>query len=233
MKLLLVEDEALVSNFVKLVLREEGHSVDVVRTTGEARDVAAVHDHDALIVDFHLPDGTGLDVVQAVRGRGSPVPILMLSGVGDEDTVVACLDAGADGYLTKPFGVAELKARVRALVRRAAPVPEDRLQLGSFVMERLARRVRVNGREISLTPREFALAEYLLLRGGTPVSRGELLEKVWEMNFDPGSNLVDVHVARLRGKLQRAGADVSIETVRGVGFMLVEDPPTATEPHRT
>jgi two-component system, OmpR family, response regulator len=221
MRLLVIDDDKLLADYIRLALQEDGHAVDVAHTAAEGRTNALVFSHDAIVLDFNLPDGSGLEVVEAIRGKGRSTPILMLTARDDKEDVIRCLDAGADDYLSKPFVIGELRARVRALVRRGGAVRNEQVTFGDLSLDRLQRRITREARELPLTPKEYSLLEFFLLNTGRVVTRTELLEKVWDMHFDPGSNVVDVHVARLRGKLQRASSQVSISTVRGSGFMLV------------
>jgi DNA-binding response OmpR family regulator len=220
-KLLVVDDDTLIADFVRLALKEDGHSVDVAHTGAEGRTLALVHDYDVVVMDYVLPDGSGVDVVRDIRARGRATPVLMLTGRTGKDDVIRGLDAGADDYLVKPFVVGELLARIRALGRRAgAARADDARAFGGVAVDRLRRTITADGRKLSLTPKEYTLLEYFLLNPDRVVTRSELLEKVWEMQFDPGSNVIDVHVARLRSKLQRAAPGVSLATVRGAGFIL-------------
>jgi two-component system, OmpR family, response regulator len=157
-----------------------------------------------------------------MRRDGDATPILMLTARTGTDNLVAGLDSGADDYLTKPFNVRELLARLRALTRRGGATRTDELAVGTLTLNRVNHRVRIGGRPLRLTPKEYRLLEYFMLRAGEVVSRTELLEKVWDMHFDPQSNIVDVHVARLRSKLKRHPAAAQLETVRGFGFRLLD-----------
>ena len=182
----------------------------------------AVHAYDANILDVMLPDGTGLALLEEMRGNGNPVPVLMLTSRSAEQDVVRGLDAGADDYLVKPFSMGELRARVRALLRRtrSAPAERERIVVADLVLDRLTHVISKGGKRLRLTPKEHSLLEYFLLNAGRVISRPELLDKVWDIRFDPGSNLVDTHVARLRAKLNRYGVKAEISTVRGSGFTL-------------
>jgi DNA-binding response OmpR family regulator len=220
MKLLVVDDDRMFAELIKRGMREEGHAVDVVHNATQGRATALVHDYDAIILDVMLPDGNGLHIARELRSAGSTTPILMLTGNDSTDDVVQGLDTGADDYVTKPVEMGELKARVRALLRRGGARRTETLSCGDVTLDRLAHRASANGRRLDLTPKEYALLEYLLLRPGAVVTRTELLEKVWDLHFDPGSNVVDVHVARLRTKLRRATTTPRLATVRGVGFTL-------------
>lgn len=222
MRLLVVDDDPVLVNLVREALSSEGYSLDVARNCAEARLLNGVHTYDANILDVMLPDGSGLALLEEIRGNGNPVPVLMLTSRRDEQDVIRGLDAGADDYLVKPFANGELQARVRALLRRArsAPVERERISFGDLVLDRLTHVISTGGKRLRLTPKEHTLLEYFLLNSGRVISRTELLDKVWDIRFDPGSNLVDTHVARLRAKLSRYGVKAEIATVRGSGFTL-------------
>lgn len=220
MKLLVVDDDPAIAEFIRLSLQERGHVVDVAHTGEHGRMLAMVYDYDAVVLDYVLPDTTGVDVLRELRGRGRPVPVLMLTARNAAEDEIHGLDAGADDYLGKPFAMGVLEARLRALVRRGGAEGAGDAALGELRVDRMRRAVTWRGTPLKLTPREYALLEYLLSRPERVVTRSELLEKVWDMTFDPGSNVVDVHVARIRAKLQAAGCGVSLATLRGAGYML-------------
>jgi DNA-binding response OmpR family regulator len=221
LKLLVIDDDQVIADFIRLSLRERGHVVDVAHTGDHGRMLAMVYDYDAVVLDYVLPDTTGVDVLRELRGRGRGVPVLMLTARSGPEHEVHGLDAGADDYLSKPFAMEVLEARLRALVRRTGASPQaGDAAVGDLRVDRLRRAVTAGGRPLKLTPREYALLEYLLARPERVVTRSELLEKVWDMSFDPGSNVVDVHVARIRAKLQGAGSGVALVTLRGAGYML-------------
>jgi two-component system, OmpR family, response regulator len=203
------------------VLEQEGFAVDHAATGNDAQTLAFVNDYDAIVLDLGLPDRNGLAVLQALRKEGRSTPVIVLTGADDSASTVRALDAGADDYLTKPLAIDEFRARMRALVRRGGAKRTEQLAAGNVVLNRLTRQVYVSGTECTLTAKEFQLLEHLLLNRGQVVTRTALLEGVWDMHFDPGSNVVDVHVTRLRKKLEKAGADVKITAKRGVGFILV------------
>ena len=223
MKLLLVEDDKITAEFVRLGLREDGHDVDHVITGADALLYVRMNASDAMILDIHFPDTTGYAVTQALRSEGRSVPILMLTAARTTDNIIHGLNAGADDYLTKPFAIEELRARIRALVRRGGATRTEEVRVGSLVLNRLTRQIYQQNEPIKLTPKEYKLLEYFLLRPKQVISRTELLEKVWEMQFDPQSNIVDAHVARLRTKLRDIPGAPHIETSRGFGFILKED----------
>ena len=220
MKLLVVEDDRMLSELIRRALVEDGFTVDVAADGEQAETVAFVHEYDGIILDLVLPGKSGLQLVQQLRREGRQTPILILTGRRDKRDIVRGLDIGADDYLTKPFDLDELKARVRALVRRGGgPRRSDQLAMGGVILDRRRRQATIEGHPLRMTPKEFALLEYLMMKADEVVTRTELLEKVWDFHFDPGSNVVDVHVARLRAKLRLANAGVSLDTVRGIGFV--------------
>ncbi len=220
MKILLAEDDARVARFVLKGLKEEGHVVDLARDGVEAVALAHVTEYDVLVLDVMMPQKSGYHVTSELRAEGNSTPILMLTARDSREDVVHGLDVGADDYLTKPFDFEELLARVRALARRAAPIGEGTLRFEDVELDRLLHEVRRAGYPIDLTPTEFKLLESLIRKPGQVVKRLELLDRVWGMSFDPGTNLVDVHMANLRKKLEEGDRERIIFTVRGVGFRL-------------
>ena len=219
MRILVVEDDEKVASFLDRGLREEGYSVDVAHDGEDGLLKAHVHDYDLLLLDVMLPGKTGLEIVRSLRSRQSSVPVLLLTARSDRDDVVLGLDAGADDYLTKPFGFDELVARVRALLRRGGASRSDRLLYDDLELDRVTHKAHRGGTRLDLTPKEFQLLEFLMLNPERVVRRTELLEKVWDLNFDPMSNVVDVHVGHLRRKLGKVGDDSLVHTVRGVGYV--------------
>jgi len=217
-----VEDDRKVAGFIEQGLREEGYAVDVAPDGDEATMLAHVYEYDMVVLDVMLPKKTGLQVAAELRREGRKTPILMLTARDTTEDVVRGLDAGADDYLTKPFKFDELLARVRALVRRGGAGRTELLSYNAVELDRLKHKVRVGGTPLELTPKEFHLLQHFLLHPEEVVRRTELLEKVWDMHFDPESNVVDVHVGNLRRKLKAAAGKDLIQTVRGVGFRLQE-----------
>jgi len=220
MRILLVEDERKVASFVARALREQAYAVDVAENGSRALELASQVEYDAILLDLRLPDIDGLEVCRTLRRRGVNSPVLMLTARGLVEHRVEGLDAGADDYLTKPFALAELLARVRALVRRGFQKSAAHLQFGDLGLERHRRRVERSGSPIPLTSKEFALLELLLLRAPEIVPRSEILEHIWDARFDSGTNLVEVYINRLRQKIDHHHAVKLIHTVRGVGYRL-------------
>ena len=220
MRILVVEDDRKVAGFIEQGLKEEGHAVDVAPDGDEATMLAHVYDYDVILLDIVLPRKNGFQIAAELRREGRTTPILMLTSRDATEDVVRGLDAGADDYLAKPFRFDELLARVRALHRRGGAARLDVLRHGQLTLDRLRHVAAWDGHPLDLTPKEFQLLEYFLLHPEEVVRRTTLLEKVWDMHFDPESNVVDVHVGNLRRKLERAAGGTVIATVRGVGFTL-------------
>lgn len=220
MRALIIEDEKDMSLLCSHLLTQEGFMVESARSGEEGIILASVNDYDAIVLDLGLPDRHGLTVIQNLRQRENKTPILVLTGNNDREMIVRSLDAGADDYVTKPLVPDVFKARVRALVRRGGAQRSEILSCGNLVLNRLTRQVLVGGKELTITARELAVLEHFLIHCDQVVTRTTLLEKVWDMNFDPGSNVVDVCVARLRKKLEECGATLKISTRRGMGFFL-------------
>ncbi|MHB1327701.1 MAG: response regulator transcription factor [Gemmatimonadales bacterium] len=220
MKVLLVEDDRKVAGFIEQGLKEEGYVVDVAPDGDEATMLAHVYDYDVILLDVMLPKKNGFQVALELRREGRNTPILMLTSRDAGEDIVRGLDAGADDYLTKPFRFDELLARIRALHRRGGAERLDVVRVGPFEIDRLKHQASADGKRIDLTAKEFQLFEYFMLHPAEVVRRTTLLEKVWDMHFDPESNVVDVHVGNLRRKLLKYAADPQIVTVRGVGFSL-------------
>jgi DNA-binding response OmpR family regulator len=220
MRILLVEDERKVASFVARALREQAYAVDVAETGERALELASETDYDTILLDLRLPRLDGIQVCQELRRRGVNSPVLMLTARGMVEQRVEGLDAGADDYLTKPFALVELLARVRALVRRGFRKSDVVLRCDDLELDRHRRRVHRGGVPIPLTSKEFALLELLLLRTSETVPRSEIVEHVWDAQFDSGTNLVEVYINRLRQKIDYGHAAKLIQTVRGVGYRL-------------
>lgn len=221
MKILLVEDEKKIAEFVRKGLAESSYVMDIAGTSEAGKAFAADNDYDLIILDVNLPDGNGFEIARWLRSHDFTGPILMLTALSSTQDKVKGLDSGADDYLPKPFALEELKARVRALLRRyTGAKTTSALNFADLEMDLVARRVKRQGRELKLTAKEFALLEYLLRHSGRPVSRMEILEHVWDMSFDPGSNVVDVYVNMLRKKVDLPFEKKIIHTVVGYGYEL-------------
>ena len=222
MRILLVEDDATVAGFVVKGLREAGHVVEHADNGRDGLFLAAAEAFDAVILDRMLPGGIdGLRILETLRGQGNVTPVLLLSALAQVDERVAGLKAGGDDYLTKPFAFAELLARVEAMTRRGKnDGPQTRLVVADLEMDLLSRQVKRAGQKIDLQPREFRLLEYLMRHAGQVVTRTMLLEGVWDYHFDPQTNVIDVHVSRLRQKVDRPFGQALIQTVRNAGYML-------------
>lgn len=218
MKILVIEDDAITGTYIARGLREEGHVVDLV-TDGRAGLVAATGGgHDILIVDRMLPELDGLALVKTLRGAGQQTPVLFLTAMGAVEDRIGGLNAGADDYLVKPFAFGELSARIAALARRPQAVAQEtQLTAGDLTLDLLTRKVTRGGVRIELLPREFALLEFLLRRKGRVQTRTMLLEGVWDLSFDPMTNVVETHISRLRAKVDRPFDTELIQTVRGAG----------------
>lgn len=220
-KVLVVEDDAKLSRFLVRVLVEEGYAVDACATGADALAQASAGIYDLILLDWMLPDIDGLSVCRRLRQAGMVTPIFMLTARGEVGERVLGLETGADDFLVKPFEVEELVARVRALVRRASGFAK--LGVGALELDRVGREVRLDGRSLDLTSREYALLLDFVHHAEKIVTRTELLARVWGTSFDPGSNLVEVHISRLRDKLGEHAW--MIETVRGAGYRLTITPP--------
>jgi DNA-binding response OmpR family regulator len=223
-QILVVEDDERTSGFLRQSLEEDGYGVEVAVDGRSALEKAErTPMPDLIILDIQIPDPDGLQVARTLRQKGNSTPILILTGRDTPEDIATGLDAGADDYLVKPFALVELLARVRALTRRPAAGVQGLLRAGTLELDRLKRTVRRGTRDIPLAPRQFRLLEYLMLNAGRAVSRSELLREVWNINFDPESNLVDAHISTLRSALERAGESRLIHTVRGVGYTIKSD----------
>ncbi|MBM3617878.1 MAG: response regulator transcription factor [Alphaproteobacteria bacterium] len=225
MRILVIEDSAELQRYIVKGLKECGHVVDCADNGKEGLYLATTGSYDAVVVDRMIPPPDGLTIIRSLRGAGNNVPTLVLSALGEVDDRVNGLRAGADDYLVKPFAFTELLARLEALIRRTsieATPPTSRLEAGDLVMDLLTRKVWRGGEEISLQSREFRLLEYLMRHKGQVVTRTMLLEKVWEYHFDPQTNVIDVHISRLRNKVDKGFDHPLIQTVRGAGYILAE-----------
>jgi len=226
MKFLLVEDNERVADFVAKGLKESGHVLDRAANGRDGLFLASSEIYDAIILDRMLPGGIdGLGIIEALRKTGNKTPILILSALAEVDDRIKGLKAGGDDYLTKPFAFSELQARLEAIMRRgSAKAIETVLRVADLEFDLLSREVRRAGRRLELLPREMRLLEYLMRHAGQVVTRTMLLEAVWDYHFDPQTNVIDVHVSRLRQKLDRGFARPLIHTIRGAGYSLRADP---------
>ncbi|MEZ5937583.1 MAG: response regulator transcription factor [Hyphomonadaceae bacterium] len=221
MRVLVIEDDADAAAFVQRVLQEAGHDADHAADGDAGLNKARTGEYDALVVDRMLPQMDGLTLLKTYRDAGGRAPALFLSALGEVDHRVEGLQAGGDDYLVKPYAPSELVARVEALGRRTpSDGPATRLSAGGLEMDLLARTVHRDGKKIDLQPREFRLLEFLLRHAGQVVTRTMLLEKVWDYHFDPQTNVIDVHVSRLRGKIDKDFDRPLLHTVRGAGYRL-------------
>jgi two-component system, OmpR family, response regulator len=224
MKILVVEDNARVARFVTQGLREAGHTVDHADNGRDGMLLAASDPYDVIVMDRMLPGNIdGLGIIEALRKAGNRTPILILSALDAVDERIRGLHSGGDDYLTKPFAFGELLARVDALGRRSRAADTERvLQVGDLRLDLLSRRVTRGARQITLQPREYKLLEYLMRHANQVVTRTMLLEAVWEYNFDPQTNVVDVHISKLRQKLELDTERPLVRTVRNAGYMMCE-----------
>ena len=225
MRILVVEDDKDVASFITKGLKEVGHTVEHTTTGRDGLFLAATENYDAVILDRMLPGGTdGLSVVETLRAQNNHTPVLILSALAQVDDRVRGLKSGGDDYLTKPFAFSELVARVEALSRRRnSEGPTTRLTCADLEMDLLGRTVRRAGQKIDLQPREFRLLEYLMRHHGQVVTRTMLLEGVWDYHFDPQTNVIDVHVSRLRQKIDKPFPTPLIHTVRSAGYLMRAD----------
>jgi two-component system OmpR family response regulator len=225
MRLLLIEDDAEVANYINKGLSEGGHTVDTANDGKTGLLLATTEDYDVMIIDRMLPGLDGLTIVKSVRAASIPTPILILSALGEVDNRVEGLKAGADDYLIKPFAFSELDARLEVLQRRVTTglSVETRLKVGDLELDQLSRSASRAGKAIELQPREYRLLEYLMRHAGQVVTRTMLLEHVWDYHFDPQTNVIDVHISRLRSKIDKGYDKPLLHTVRGAGYMINEN----------
>jgi len=221
MRLLLVEDEPLAARVLAKGLREHAYAVDIAPDGADAALRAAANDYDIVVMDLGLPDVDGIRLCAALRTSGVTAPILMLTARDAVQMRIAGLDSGADDYMTKPFDLDELLARLRALMRRGARIPlPEHVRVGPLVLDTRAQSATCHGRALSLTTREYSLLEFFARHAGEVVGRAEIAEHVWDDSYDPLSNVIDVYVQRLRRKLAPAGGDALLRTRRGAGYVL-------------
>jgi len=225
MRILLVEDDVKIASFVEKGLRAAGYAVDHAIDGETGLHLALTEPYDAAIIDIMLPKLDGLSLVKQIREKKINTPVIILSAKDSVDDRVKGLQTGSDDYMTKPFAFSELLARVQALIRRAGGLSEPtQLVVGNLIMNLLSREVIREGRRIELQPIEFSLLEYLLRNSGRVVSKTMIMEHVWDYNFDPQTNVVEARISRLRDKVDRDFAKKLIHTIRGVGYVLRENP---------
>ncbi len=224
MKVLIVEDDVDAAAYLSRGLSEAGHSADVAADGETGHDYASGNDYDVLIIDRMLPKKDGLTLINELRNAGKQVPIMVLSALSQVDDRVKGLRAGGDDYLTKPYAFTELLARVEALGRRKQTAEFEAIyRVGDLVLDRLSHTVTRNDEKVLLQPREFRLLEYLMRHAGQVVTRTMLLENVWDYHFDPQTNVIDVHISRLRGKIDKGFGKPLLHTVRGAGYVIRAD----------
>jgi DNA-binding response OmpR family regulator len=223
MRILIVEDDLQVARWTVRMLGEAGYQIDAADNGDDGLRLGASGDYDLALIDLELPMRGGIAVVEGIRAAGRTLPLIIMTGRGQDDDVVRGLDAGADDYLVKPVANAVLRARVRAALRRGGAQRSEQLVVGALTLDRLSRRIEGNGAELDLTPREYSLLEHFMLRPDEVVTRSDLLERVWGIRFDPGSNVINATMNRLRAKLRAAIGAPDLRTVRGVGFVLSTD----------
>lgn len=225
MKLLLIEDDKEVSTYIAKGMKESGHIVDCADNGKDGLFLATTEKYNAMIVDRMLPELDGLTIIKTLRGSGNNTPAIILSALGEVDDRVKGLRSGGDDYLVKPFAFTELLARTEILARRPVQNKGDvttKITVADLEMDLLSRKVRRQDKEIDLQTREFALLEYMLRNKGQVITRTMLLENVWDYHFDPQTNVIDVHISRLRGKIDKDFDKAIIRTVRGAGY-IIED----------
>jgi DNA-binding response OmpR family regulator len=225
MRILVVEDEKRLADFIKNGLEEQKYSVDVVYDGERAEFMALTNEYDLIILDILLPKKNGWEVCESLRSKSIDIPILMLSALSEVADKIRGLDKGADDYLAKPFVIAELMARVKALLRRSHKVSQSVIKINGLELDISARKVRRAGKEIQLTNKEFALLEYLIMNKNKLVTRTMISEHVWDIHFDAGSNIIDVIINYLRKKIEQEGEIKLIYTIRGAGYMIKDTDP--------
>ncbi len=225
MRILLIEDDTDTAAYLAKGLHEGGHTVHLSHDGRDGLFMALDQSYDVLVIDRMLPGMDGLAIIRSLRSAGNRTPVLILSALGEVDARVEGLRSGGDDYLAKPFAFSELLARLEALVRRTAAATEHTtsLKVGELEMDLLSRVVRRKGQAIDLQPREFRLLEYLMRNSGQVVTRTMLLENVWDYNFDPQTNVIDVHISRLRSKIDKHFDRPMLHTIRGTGYVLRAD----------
>lgn len=228
MKILLVEDEAEIGDLIKTGLEKEEFSVDYCKDGDSGMEHAMSNSYDAIVLDVMLPGKSGLEILKMVRAGQNNVPIIIITARGETEDRIEGLDLGADDYLPKPFFVEELIARLRAIWRRSSETGMSVLNVGTLSANLMSREVVRSGRQIEMTPKEFSLLAFLMRAPSRVLTRTQILEQVWGYHFDPGTNLVDVYIRRLRSKIDFEGEIPLIETLRGVGYRM-QDPDNSEE----
>jgi two-component system OmpR family response regulator len=227
MRILVIEDDTEVAAYIVKALKEEGHTADVVHDGDSGWTLARAGGYDVLIIDRMLPKKDGLSIVADLRSTDDRTPVLILSALGEVDDRVQGLKSGGDDYLTKPFAFSEMLARIEALIRRSQPEEQaTKYVVGDLVLDRMSHKVARAGETIVLQPREFRLLEYLMKHRGQVVTRTMLLEGVWDYHFDPQTNVIDVHISRLRAKIDKDFEQPLLHTIRGRGYMIDDGPRT-------
>jgi len=224
MNILVAEDDAPLAEFLRQKLGQEQFVVQIASTGGEAQRLAAEQPFDMVLLDLNLNGATGLDVLRGIRLKKPDIPVMLLTGANQLEERIRGLDAGADDYVAKPFAFAELAARIRAVLRRGARPGQAVLQIDDLKLDRLSHTVQRAGRSIDLSPKEFALLEFLMMHRGQAVSRSAIVEQVWKLNFDTMTNVVDVYINYLRRKIDFGFDRALIRTVRGVGYQITVEP---------
>lgn len=223
MRILVVEDEKRLAEFIKNGLEEQKYAVDLAHDGEKAEYLALTNRYDLIILDILLPGKKGWEVCESLRQAGNSMPIIMLSALSDVSNRVRGLEKGADDYMTKPFAITELLARVKALLRRAHKITQSIVKIGPLELDIISRRVRRDGKEIQLTNKEFSMLEFLVLNKNKVVTRSMISEHVWDIHFDAGSNVIDVIINYLRKKIDKDDEKKMIHTVRGSGYMLSDE----------
>jgi DNA-binding response OmpR family regulator len=229
MRVLLVEDDADVARFIRKGLIEQAYAIDVAEDGASALYLASINTYDAVVLDLMIPAPDGLEVCRSLRAGGSTVPILMLTARDSVEEKIAGLDAGADDYLAKPFEFGELLARLRALLRRGGATISTLLEVGELTIDTRSHRVTIGGRPLTLTTKEYSVLEHLARNAGRIVTREDIAEHVWNQEFDPFTNLIEVYVNRLRRHIEKVSDKKLIQTIRGAGYMLEAETVTATD----
>lgn len=224
MKILVAEDDLPLAEFLQQRLQQEQFAVQIATKRSEAQQLALDQPFDLVLLDLNIEGALGLDALRAIRARKPDLPVMLLTSNGVLEERIRGLDAGADDYLSKPFAFAELAARIRALLRRGSRPAQALLQVADLRLDRLTHTVQRAGRSIDLSPKEFALLEFLMIHSGQPVSRSAIVEQVWKLNFDTMTNVVDVYINYLRRKVDSGYDRALIRTIRGVGYQISVEP---------